>query len=537
MNWEPLGDTALIFFSHRATPADRLAESASLAQHLQSFQIPEILDIVSSFDSVALHFRPLHAGLVREWLTSALLDPPRQQPLPTSTHEIPTFYDHAELTKISALLNLSPNEIIQSHSTAHYTVAALGFSPGFPYLLGLPKKLTLTRLKTPRPITAGTVAFAAHHAGIYPNDSLGGWHPIGKTSFPLFNLANNPPTPLKPGDSLRFKPLSSPPQTPTPNLDPPPPTQSPVLQITNPGPGTTIQDPGRSGFQHYGVSRGGSADRDSAAAANLLVGNPPEAPILEFCLQGPVLTALRDTTFAVVGGPPEVSGTTRSLKMGQSLDLRPNPSAAFGYLAISGGFDVPKILGSHATDVRAGFGGHQGRPLQTGDLLGQLPPRPAPRLAPGQHITWPQSGLQPQTLLIRVLPGLQHDLFDDPSQFALLDEHFTKTSRLDRTGARLEGPKLSLASPHNLTSQPVTLGTIQVPPDGLPIVLQSECQTIGGYPVIAHIIAADLPLFTRALPGTQIRFHPVNLDQAAEAFTLRLQELAFLQSALKLSTP
>jgi antagonist of KipI len=246
------------------------------------------------------------------------------------------------------------------------------------------------------------------------------------------------------------------------------------------------------------------------------------------------VTFLRDVTVAFVGIDHPRAGSPQRYRAGETLRFRGRAISSYGYLAVSGGFDVPEILGSASTDVRAGLGG---RVLRVGDSLGQGKAVVHPVFESGQRVLWPVQPMKERLLTLRVLPGLQEEWFDEDSRESLRMGSFLKSAQFDRTGARLEGPSLVLEEVHELTSQPVVPGTIQVPPSGEPIVLTAECQTIGGYPVIAHIIGADLPAFIRALPGTWIRFHKVTLEEALEADRMRKRELAFLKTGLQLLQP
>lgn len=534
MKWLPYGDCALIAYSQKATRESQLTEVSRTARLLRSLQIEGLIDVVSSYHCVVAYFDPLHAGKIREALNSVLLSS-EPSPSPPQSHLIEIHYDQEALATLSKTLDLSVEEIIALHSSARYHVAALGFSPGFPYLTGLPHELHVPRKHQPEQVSAGTVAIAADQTGIYSNASLGGWHPLGHTDFPLFDASKTPPCRLETGDQVTFCPVApsspkAPPQT------TPPAIKNPCLQILSEAPCTTLQDSGRPGLRHYGITAGGFADWEMAASANLLVGNPPEKTALEFSLQGNELTFLTEALVAFTGFQHKDAGKPLRVHPGQRLDLRGRMNSSFAYLAINGGFKSTNVLSSHSTDVRGRFGGHEGRPLKAGDLLEAQEESTSPALTHHQSVAWPLPGRRPKTLLVRILPGLHHELFSEASQEALFTDVFTKTAEFDRTGARLQGPKLHLQQPGELSSVPIVPGSIQVPPNGQPIILLPEAQTLGGYPMIAHIITADLPAFARALPGTPIRFHPVNTEQAQEAYWLRKQEASFLSTGLQLLT-
>ncbi|MEY5013555.1 MAG: hypothetical protein RLY69_1270, partial [Verrucomicrobiota bacterium] len=244
-------------------------------------------------------------------------------------------------------------------SGATYTVAAIGFSPGFPYLIGLPHELRLPRLATPRPVSGGSVAIAGDQAGIYPFDSQGGWHVIGQTSINLFDPQKNSPALLSPGDRVKFTAVEELPSRIT-SSETPSSVDLGVIEIIEAGLLVSVQDMGRPGYQSIGVTHGGVMDPIAARVANRLVGNPGHCALLEFAMLGPVLKFHRACRVAIVGGVDPRCGRPIDVADGETLDLRNLSIGFYGYLAIAGGIDVPSLLSSRSTDLRAKFGGYQG---------------------------------------------------------------------------------------------------------------------------------------------------------------------------------
>ncbi|NJM36815.1 MAG: biotin-dependent carboxyltransferase family protein, partial [Akkermansiaceae bacterium] len=273
---------------------------------------------------------------------------------------------------------------------------------------------------------------------------------------------------------------------------------------------------------------GGAVDTQSLRIANLMVGNDEGAAALEICMSGPVLKFHIDAVIALTGA----TGKPQSIFAGEVVDFSKNSGGVRTYLAVAGGLNVPEILGSAATDLRAGFGGLHGRALLAGDRLeiGQpnFPPKPG-----NWHVGKAVNGIVSE-IELRFLPGVQADWFSEKARHDFHSEIFLISPYSDRMGTRLSGKMLDLAQPREMTSQPVATGSVQVPPDGQPIILLAERQTIGGYPQIAHIISVDLPKLARAWPGTKIRFREVTM---AEAQNLKLQEeqdFAWLRTGLEL---
>lgn len=533
MGWRALGDSAWLFEPTGQDAAEQLASVLALRQTLDSAKIPQVCDLVSSFATVAVHFDPADGGLVLDWLKTIPLPRCGANPASGGTlQEIPVHYGGPDLAALAATLHREESEIIALHSGAEFTVAAVGFSPGFPYLAGLPDALQVPRLATPRKVAAGSVAIAGNQAGIYPFESQGGWHVLGRTDVTLFDAARPSPALLSPGDRVRFTPVDS--------LDfpqaPPPVTSRPGggFDVIEPGAFTTVQDLGRPGHQAIGVSPGGAADPVAARVANRLVGNPDEAALLECCMTGPLLRFHQAARLAFVGWADPGSGSPHEIGSGGKIDLRGRMTSVRGYIAIAGGIDVPHILGSRSTDVRSALGGWHGRPLRAGDELPVGEPPDGPR--PGNwRVAWPHREIPGRTLELRFLPGMQATWFQETARTRFREEIYQLSPMSDRTGTRLDGPALEL-EPHcgEMISQPVVAGSVQVPPDGRPIILLSERQTIGGYPQIGHVISADLPMLARAWPGTPLRFREVTLEEARSAWHELRRSSGLLQTGLRL---
>jgi antagonist of KipI len=284
---------------------------------------------------------------------------------------------------------------------------------------------------------------------------------------------------------------------------------------------TTVQDLGRWGYQAVGVPVAGAMDRESHRVANALAGNDPGAAALEITLAGPVLEAEGALTVAVAGADIEVAVGTRIVRPPAIAELGTGERVAFGrrhagaraYLAVGGGLDTPPVLGSRAADLRSGFPGLAGRPLRPGDRVpvGTSAGRRA-AVADVPPCRRPVSG---SGVVLRVLPG-PHASVD-----GLLDRlcagAFTVSQRSDRMGYRLDGRRMSVAPSGDLLSMPTTTGTVQVLPDGSPILLMADRQTTGGYAQAAVVISADLPLAGQLAPGDRLRFEPCTRSDAFRA--------------------
>ncbi len=531
MGWRALGDSAWLFVATAGEASEKFAQILRMRRQLAAVRIPQIRDLVSSFDSVAVHFDPRDGEAVMEWLRSIEI-PAADEDAETSgrMHEIPLRYGD-DLDKVAKKLGRTVDEVIRLHSAATYTVAAIGFSPGFPYLIGLPEVLRLPRLDTPRPVSAGSVAIAGDQAGIYPFDSQGGWHVIGQTSITLFDPQNHPPALLAPGDLVKFTAVESLRSCITISKSTSAKAHG-AIEIVEAGPLTSVQDLRRYGYQSIGVTLGGAMDPIAAKVANRLLGNPEDHALLECAMLGPVLKFHRTCRIAMLGWSDHQCGRPIELAAGEVLDLRSPTIGSYAYLAIAGGIDVPQVLGSRSTDLRAKFGGHHGRRLQNGDHLeiGEAlcgPPRA------NWHVRWPYDQSKDRTLTLRYIRGMQSEWFSPSSLEAFANSEF-RISKSDRVGMRLDGPKMSRVTDAEMVSQAVVRGSIQVPPDGTPIILMAECQTIGGYPQMGHVISADIPKLARVSSGAPLRFCEVTLDEARKAWDELERDMKFLLTGLEL---
>jgi 5-oxoprolinase (ATP-hydrolysing) subunit C len=274
------------------------------------------------------------------------------------------------------------------------------------------------------------------------------------------------------------------------------------LRVLSPGTHSLVVDAGRPSTRGLGVPVGGPADRLGLALGNALVGNPPFTAALEITLTGPTLVAEADVGLCVFGAPlridrdgePVEPNATFTLRKGQTLHVGGTPTGCRAYLCVPGGFRTAEVLGS-LTGLE---------PVQAGDVLACQPSRlPGRSLAPEPEA--PSTG-------VRVLPGPQADWFDD----AFYGHTYRVTPASNRMGLRLDGPPLTLPK-RELVSEPVAPGAIQITNDGRPIVLGVDGQTIGGYPKVAHVIAADLDALGQLRPGDEVRFVRVSEGEAEAA--------------------
>ena len=291
-----------------------------------------------------------------------------------------------------------------------------------------------------------------------------------------------------------------------------------MIEVLAAGSWTTIQDRGRPGYERVGVPTGGALDRFAAAVANRLVGNHPDAALLESTLTGPRLRFSSPTLIAVTGGTcTRVAGwRTHAVTAKQTIEPGPIRPGMRAYLAVRGGIDVTPVMGSRSLCQRGAFGGGFGRPLRAGDQLsiGEIiASDPTDGDWPALHRLPLQGPWE-----VRVMAGPHDDAFPTAALERLLSTACRVTPHADRMGMRLETPGVHLRGDEILTTA-VPEGGIQVTPSGELIVLLAEHQTTGGYPIIATVIEADLPLLAQARPGDTIHFRLVIEEEAARART------------------
>ena len=298
----------------------------------------------------------------------------------------------------------------------------------------------------------------------------------------------------------------------------------PLLKVLSPGFHPTVQDLGRHGFQDLGVSVSGALDPISMRLANALVGNPDAMAGLEIRLLGPTLRVETESvrvavcgteaTIDIQGGTPCQLPSWRSvtLRLGDVFQIGAVRDTGCCFLAIEGGFDLPDVFGSQSTFVKAGFGGLDGRPLAQGDEL----PLRLERASGGGDRHVPNPPLLDSNEPIRVVLGPQDSYFHPHAIATFLKSEYEITKEADRMGLRLKGPRLEHSKGFNISSDGIANGGIQVPGNGLPIILLADHQTTGGYPKIATVASADIPRLGRMRPGRTLHFEAVSAAQAEE---------------------
>ncbi len=291
--------------------------------------------------------------------------------------------------------------------------------------------------------------------------------------------------------------------------------------IRSPGMLTTVQDGGRYGYQRFGMPVSGAMDTWSFRVANFLAGNSPDAACLETTLLGPVIQ-FTDTAFiSICGADMYPCLNDRPIGMWETIPVEKNDILSFSglkhgcrsYIAISGGIDVPPVMGSRSTYLRGGIGGFMGRSLKSGDVV-PVGEKPAGKI---QIREYPEENLpvyfSHQT--VRIIPGPEVKRFWPGGIRNFLTDRYQISAHSDRMGYRLEGSAIPAESGnYDVISAGISAGTIQVTGNGQPVILMADRQTTGGYARIANVISVDLPLVAQMKPGDTLNFREVSLDAA-----------------------
>jgi antagonist of KipI len=302
-----------------------------------------------------------------------------------------------------------------------------------------------------------------------------------------------------------------------------------ALLVIRPGLLTTVQDLGRRGFQGLGVPVAGPMDWYSHRLANQKLGNDPMAASLEVTLMGPELEADGDVVMAIAGADFDVTVGGTAVSVEHPFSVPSGARVRFGErragtratLAVRGGFDLPVTLGSRATHLVSRMGPFDGRALRAGDRLPVSNVHEGIAAPSGRPLPLPDGGGR-----VRIVPAAHRDRFTDEAWTTLTGTRFLVTPQSNRMGYRLEGPPLTHSRGADMLSEAMPIGALQVPASGQPILLMADRQTTGGYPTIANVITADLPIAGQLAPGDWIEFQPCSFDEALEALREREQALA-----------
>jgi KipI family sensor histidine kinase inhibitor len=546
----PYGDGAFLIEVGGAVDAHRLA--AAIAEEGSSGRAPGgVGETVVGDGNVVVHLDPVtvQPEPIERWLAAVAMQlengapPSAQQSSDDHRHvEIPVTFDGADLDMVATMVGVTSATVIELVTAAKLTVAFIGFAPGFPYLVGLPSELaSVPRRSSPRTsVPRGSLAVGGGFASVYPESMPGGWMLLGRTEMQLFDPTRPPYALLRPGDTVTFdeEPITagstviesvSHVGSPLPPLSSPPKNTRGRERLVNRGARfaevldaglmSMIEDGGRRSVAALGIPRAGPADPETMRLANRLVGNADNDAAIEITAAGPRLRFSDDAHVAVVAsgdgvdvtldGHPMAAGVVVPVEGGQVVGVGRVQTALRAYLAVGGGFDTRVVIGSRSSDLLSGLGPG---PLEVGDCLDLgTPSRPHGFLRHSADPTLPARQHR-----VRVVPG-PHRF--PPTQWEQLIVHPWQVGEAsNRVGIRLTAPDHSVARRSDpASSTGMVNGGIQIPPDGNPIILMPDHATVGGYPVIACVISADLSILGRLRPGDSLVLVAVDRPTALQA--------------------
>lgn len=568
----PVNEFSILLSFGNSIEASIHQQLMQIKQCIEQHPFPGFIETVPAYNTLAVYYNPL--AVVQ---TAATVAASVEQTVgmiiaaattvttsaTTNLVEIPVCYDEAfapDLAATASNLQLSREELIALHSCTTYHVFMLGFTPGFPYMGKVDERLVTKRKQQPRlSVAPGSVAIAGEQTGIYPFATPGGWNIIGRTPLQLFDRDSANPFLLKAGDEVQFKVItkedfeqysstnnerySKNSFTHSTKKDG---ENKPIIKIEQCGFLTTLQDTGRTGYLQYGVSKGGAMDNDAAQLANVLVGNDADETVLELTQSPHRFLFTADAVVAFTGGGLQPETEQQLLPLLQPVFIaagtvinckQPLPGFRL-YMAVAGGFAADEFLQSSSTDLLAKAGGFTGRPLKKTDILTQknkhskLQQQLLQVLKAGAAIELFQSSESMMDTAIRILKGAEWNDLTNESATNFTQQVFTVTQQSNRMGYRLKTETLQTNQSCDIVSSPVTQGTVQLTSSGEMIILMADAQTVGGYPRIAQVCAADLSLLAQKKPGDTIQFQIVSLQEAEELYMKRADDLKRIQEAL-----
>ena len=570
---------------------ETLDEVLACHQQLAASPLPGQVDAVAAARTILLRFTSRPAlRAAREALS--LLEIGEFSAQDARIVELEVIYDGEDLEELATHLGMSAEALVNWHSGQDWTGAFGGFAPGFTYCVpsrqgshSTGDAVDVPRRSSPRTaVPAGAVALAGEFSAVYPRISPGGWQLIGHTPAQLWDLSREEhgesPALVSPGDSVRYKPVTAHTGTSSATAEAPPPRQTadpragtPALSVVEPGLQTLIQDLGRIGHSDLGVSRAGVADEAAARQGNRLVGNGPQAAVLEVLHGGLVLRAETTVVLAVTGAqvplrissasadtvpagteptdtepadteptdsPPTDSSLESSsrpaplcapfaLLAGDTLSLGAPEVGLRAVVAVRGGIAAQEVLGSVSADTMSGLGP---APLAADDSLFTA--------GPAQHAVGEPEAVhtsatlddadpaevsgtasRPPSPQLRFTYGPRHDWFSPEEALRLRTQSWTVTQASNRIGIRLDVGRsseshdpapLQRLKQGELPSEGVVRGSLQMPPSGTPVLFLNDHPVTGGYPVIGVVIDEDLAIAAQLVPGEDIRLVAVDPD-------------------------
>lgn len=503
-----------------------LDETLALFASLQAVPVDGIEEMVPAARTLMIRFRPEKVSSAE--LAAQIGTRDLSAKIVPSEHlvEIPVRYDGEDLNDVAELTGLSVEEVIRRHTESEFTVAFCGFAPGFGYLVGGDAALHVPRRKSPRTrIPAGSVAIAGAFSGVYPQASPGGWQIIGTTPVKMWDIDRDPGALFQPGYRVRFFDMETSGKTvsipqPAPRAERRIAAEAPQLKVLAAPMPAVFQDLGRFGQTGQGVSASGALDRGAFLAANRIVGNPANTPGLELTLGGFSFESNVRAVIGLAGAPCPVTvrdaaGRSQDFQTYQPISLEPGDVVTVGhprkgmraYLSVRGGFAVPPVLGSAATDTLAVVGPE---PVVAGAVLVLKDDKAELTSVSADEIPAFDPPSAADVVTLDVVLGPRTDWFTEKGIETLTSQLWQVTPQSSRVGIRLAGDvSLERKDSAELPSEGAATGAIQVPHSGQPVLFLADHPLTGGYPVIGAVAEYHLDLAGQVPINAKIRFRPI----------------------------
>lgn len=501
---------------------DSLEATMGARDQLEEACLPGLADVVAASTTILAVARS--AAYLSELRTFVLgLDRLGLAPEHGRRVDVPVLYDGVDIGDVATHLGMSTAAVINWHTSFDWTAAFTGFAPGFVYLVS-ESTLRVPRHASPRQaVPPGSVALADGYSAVYPRSTPGGWQLIGTTKLPLWDEHRDDPALIHPGDHVRFiatrEALVARPLAPSPAAAASESAQLLRMSVVQPGVSATYQDAGRPGNAALGVGPSGAMDRRAYRLANDIVGNSLDETTLEVLGAGAVLRATDDQVLSVSGaatgltitpapgrGPARnrhpVPGSAFALLAGEELEIGRAESGMWSYIAVRGGIEAPRLLGSSSRDTHSGLGPE---PLRAGDDIRVHPATVSAVVARGASPSLPVQESR-RSVVLRVIPGPREDWFAHESLEQFYLEPWSVTQHFSRTAVRLSGIPLRRVVHEELQSEGLVRGAIQVPRNGQPLIFAADHPVTGGYPVVGVIVDADLDRAAQLGPGDVVTF-------------------------------
>ena len=503
---------------------ESLEETMAVHYRLKQAQHPHIKELIPAARSILIYFDPLLVEMhtLIQWISSQKISPNTLRQ--GKEIVIGVRYNGIDLNNVAEYLGMSTDQVIRKHTNSYWQVAFIGFAPGFAYLTN-PEQVfgSIPRLASPRKkVSAGAVGLAGEYSGIYPQDSPGGWQLIGQTDEILWDIHRQQPALLLPSDHVIFKDdshnstqISVPAQTFSQEklIEKPA-----VLRVKNVGLQVLIQDEGRKNLAELGVGRAGAMDQKAFRQANLIVGNPKNAAVIEVLNGGVRLQVLEPTVMAVTGAETEVwvsyIGSNKvkvmmyqpiALDYGDEIYIAVPTAGIRNYIALRGGIAVKQVLKSASYDSLAELGT---KPIQVGDEIHSAQLKTQPVSLNVIPIKLPK---RDEIIEIDLVLGPRTDWFAEESLDLLFKQTWLVSTESNRIGLKLVGDRpLTRKFEQELPSEGCCTGALQIPPNGQPVLFMNDHPITGGYPVIAAVALYHLDLIAQIPAGCHIQFRKIS---------------------------